>query len=132
MAAPSSRSISGEVKGKALKEPPALDAERGGPAAATAAVASRARAAKSTGTSCAREKFATPNRSPSRRSASAQGTSSGRSTRSRPASTWTCPQVGQEPARVDGQLLHEEGTVAALERDLVIAEDDVHLRPNDR
>jgi hypothetical protein len=37
-------------------------------------------------------------------------------------------QVGQEPAGVAGQLLHENGTVAALERDLVVAEDDVHLR----
>jgi len=39
----------------------------------------------------------------------------------------TATQVGQEPAGVPGQPVHEDGTVAALERDLVVAEDDVHL-----
>jgi hypothetical protein len=47
MAAPSSRSISGEVRGKPLKEPPAVTRKEAAPRAATAAVASRARAAKS-------------------------------------------------------------------------------------
>ena len=40
----------------------------------------------------------------------------------------TATQIGQEPAGVPAQPVHEDGTVAALQRDLVVAEDDVHLR----
>src|SRR5258708_2677056 len=91
MAAPSSRSISGELSGKALNERRAVTRKEAGPRAATAAVASRLSVSRSSGTSCAREKFATPNRSPRRRCASVHGTSSGRSARRRPARTWTRP-----------------------------------------